>query len=34
MRDNGTGGDAIQNDGIYTATIPAQAEGVMVPFYV
>ena len=27
MNDNGTGGDALAGDGIYTATIPAQAAG-------
>jgi hypothetical protein len=34
MNDNGTGGDAIARDGIYSATIPAQAAGTMVSFYV
>jgi hypothetical protein len=32
--DTGTGGDAIANDGIYSATIPAQSAGTMVAFYV
>ena len=34
MLDNGTGGDAIAGDGIYSATIPAQAGGALVAFYV
>jgi hypothetical protein len=34
MVDNGTGGDAIAGDGIYSATIPGQAANVMVAFYV
>jgi hypothetical protein len=34
MLDNGTGGDAIAGDGIYSATIPAQTSGTMVSFYV
>jgi hypothetical protein len=34
MTDDGNGGDAIPGDGIYTATIPGQASGTMVAFYV
>ena len=34
MVDNGTDGDAIANDGIYSATIPGQPGGQMVAFYV
>jgi hypothetical protein len=34
MHDNGTGGDVVAGDGIYSAAIPGQAEGVMAPFYV
>ena len=34
MRDDGTGGDAIMGDGIYSATIPGQDDGSMVAFYV
>ncbi|MGA2174894.1 MAG: lamin tail domain-containing protein, partial [Verrucomicrobiota bacterium] len=34
MRDDGTGGDAFAHDGIFTATIPGQAAGQMVAFYV
>jgi len=34
MNDNGTGGDAVAGDGIYSATIPGQASGTMVAFYV
>lgn len=34
MRDNGTGGDAIPNDGIFSATIPGQDSGLMVAFFV
>jgi len=34
MVDNGTAGDAVAGDGIYTATIPAQAVNTMVSFYV
>ncbi len=34
MTDNGAGGDAIASDGIYSATIPAQAGGTVVAFYV
>jgi len=34
MKDDGTGGDAISGDGIYSGTIPAQNSGVTTPFYV
>ena len=34
MVDDGTGADAIANDGIYSGAIPPQAEGTVVPFYV
>ncbi len=34
MVDNGTGGDAIAGDGVYSATIPAQASGTVVAFLV
>lgn len=34
MTDNGSNGDAIPGDGIYSATIPGRAEGEMVAFYV
>jgi hypothetical protein len=34
MRDNGTGGDAIAGDGIYSATIPGQAANQVVAFYI
>jgi hypothetical protein len=34
MKDDGTGGDAIIGDGIYSATIPGQASGTMLAFYV
>ncbi|MDB6034611.1 MAG: putative secreted protein [Verrucomicrobiales bacterium] len=34
MLDNGTGGDAIAGDGIYSATIPGNAANVVVPFYI
>ena len=33
MVDNGTAGDAIANDGIFSAQIPAQAAGEMAAFY-
>lgn len=32
MRDDGTGGDAISGDGIYSATIPGQGAGALVGF--
>ena len=34
MVDNGTAGDAVAGDGTFTATIPAQASGTMVAFYI
>ena len=34
MNDHGTGGDAVAGDGIYSATIPAQADETLVAFYV
>lgn len=34
LADTGTAGDAVANDGIFSATIPAQAAGVMVACYV
>jgi hypothetical protein len=34
MVDDGTAGDAVANDGIYSATIPGQTAGKMVAFYV
>jgi len=34
MRDDGTGGDDIANDGVFTATIPGQSAGAMIAFYV
>lgn len=34
MLDNGTGGDAIANDGIYSATLTGRSAGVMVCFYI
>ena len=33
MLDNGTGGDAVAGDGIYSATIPGAASGTLVAFY-
>ncbi len=33
MNDNGTGGDAVAGDGVFSATIPGQASGIMVAFY-
>ena len=33
MRDNGTGGDAVPGDGIFSATIPGQAANQVVAFY-
>jgi hypothetical protein len=33
MRDDGQGGDAVAGDGAYTGTIPAQANGTVVAFY-
>jgi hypothetical protein len=34
MTDNGAGGDAVANDGVFSATIPGQATGTMVAFYI
>src|SRR5512133_2975839 len=34
MRDDGLSGDAIANDGTYSATIPGQLAGRLVAFYV
>ena len=34
MRDDGTGGDAIAGDGLFSATIPGQGAGVIVAFYI
>ncbi|MFM1768217.1 MAG: hypothetical protein RJA22_746 [Verrucomicrobiota bacterium] len=34
MRDDGTGGDAVAGDGLFSATLPGQATGVMAAFYV
>ncbi|HEY9510755.1 MAG TPA: lamin tail domain-containing protein, partial [Verrucomicrobiae bacterium] len=34
MKDDGTGGDVISGDGIYSVTIPGQSDGVLVAFYV
>ncbi len=34
MRDDGTGGDAVAGDGLYAASLPAQAAGALVAFYV
>jgi hypothetical protein len=34
MKDDGTGGDAIASDGIYSATVPGQASGAIVAFYI
>jgi len=34
MNDNGTGGDAIARDGVYSATIPGQAANQVVAFYI
>jgi hypothetical protein len=33
MTDDGTGGDAVAGDGIFTATIPGQPTGTMIAFY-
>ncbi len=33
MLDNGTGGDAVAGDGLYSATVPGQNSGVVVAFY-
>jgi len=34
MRDDGTGGDAVAGDGLYSATIPGQTNGALVAFYI
>ncbi|HVY69182.1 MAG TPA: lamin tail domain-containing protein, partial [Verrucomicrobiae bacterium] len=34
MKDDGTGGDSIAGDGVYSGTIPAQATGALIAFYV
>lgn len=34
MTDDGSGGDAVAGDGIFTATIPGQAGGALIAFYV
>lgn len=34
MRDDGTGGDAVANDGVFSGTIPGQSSGAMVAFYI
>ncbi len=34
MKDNGTGGDAVPGDGVFSATIPSQAANQIVAFYV
>ncbi|HEU5124804.1 MAG TPA: lamin tail domain-containing protein [Verrucomicrobiae bacterium] len=34
MKDDGTGGDVISGDGVFSATIPGQSDGVLVAFYV
>lgn len=34
MTDNGTGGDAVAKDGIFSATIPGQTAGTLAAFYV
>ncbi len=34
MVDNGTGGDAVAGDGLYSATIPGQASGTRVAFHI
>ena len=34
MVDNGTGGDAIAGDGLYSATIPGQTNGTMIAFFI
>ncbi|HEY5911572.1 MAG TPA: lamin tail domain-containing protein [Verrucomicrobiae bacterium] len=34
MKDDGSGGDAIANDGVYSAIIPGQFDGSIVAFYV
>jgi hypothetical protein len=34
MTDDGTGSDSVAGDGVFTATIPAQAAGTMLAFYI
>ncbi len=34
MKDNGTGGDAVPGDGVFSATIPGQAANQIVAFYI
>ena len=34
MRDDGTSGDAVANDGVFSGTIPGQAAGAMIAFYI
>lgn len=34
LRDDGTGGDLVAGDGLYSATIPGQSDGTMIAFYV
>ncbi|MBI5384085.1 MAG: lamin tail domain-containing protein [Verrucomicrobia bacterium] len=34
MRDDGTGGDAVAGDGLFSATLPGQTNGALVAFYV
>ncbi len=34
MRDDGTGGDAVAGDGLYSASIPGQSSGTMAAFYI
>jgi hypothetical protein len=34
MNDSGTGGDAVAGDGVYSGTIPGQATGALVAYYV
>src|SRR6266516_3989014 len=33
MNDNGTAGDAVRGDGVFSATIPGQTNGTMIAFY-
>ena len=34
MLDNGTGGDAVPGDGVFSATIPGQAANQIAAFYI
>jgi hypothetical protein len=34
MNDNGTGGDLVAGDGVYSASVPARADGTITQFYV